>query len=205
MFRNWRKIFCCCCCCFWILWTIFTGNLRQRQQSQKSHAAQGQNTVHKVICSTPKAASVLVVWDWPGISGGQGDKTKPDASRKMKMAGCGGDGEREQLVNIPKISVNAQTNHSGERRCCVTYLPKLFQQIFLSFWLLLFSWSHLSLFVLPCFQKGSSVLTEMGHVAQLFQKQVLCCLQWKASVEQYLDVLFLAAVIKTKMPGERMP
>lgn len=36
------------------------------------------------------------------LGGLQGDKPKPHASRKMKKAGCGGEGEREQLVNMPK-------------------------------------------------------------------------------------------------------
>lgn len=29
----------------------------------------------------------------------------------------------------PKISVSVQTNHNWKRRCCVNYLPKLFQDI----------------------------------------------------------------------------
>lgn len=181
MFRNWRKIV-FCCCCFWIPRAIFIGNLRQRQreQSQKSHAAQGENTVHKVICSSLNATSWLVVWDWPGILWGRRIKNQTTCIRKMKNAGCGGEGGSSSWT-CPKSSVNVQTNHNGKGRCCVNYLPKLFQHILLSFWLLLLCWSHFSLFVLPCFQRESSVLTEMGHMAQHFDKQVLCCLQWEST------------------------
>lgn len=98
----------------------------------------------------------------------------------MKKAGCGGEEEREQPVNMPKDFSQFSKNHRRKWRCCVTHLPKLFQHILLSFWLLLLCWSHLSLFVLPCFQKESSVLTEMGHTAQHFEKQMLCCLQWES-------------------------
>lgn len=105
MFRNSRKIV--FCCCFWIPLAIFIGSLRQRQmeQSQKSHAAQGQNTVHSHLLQMLQAG--LQFGTDLAYLGGRRIKTKPHASRKMKKAGCGGEaGNSSFLILVPRNNMH---------------------------------------------------------------------------------------------------
>lgn len=71
------------------------------EQSQKSHAAQGQNTVHSHLLQMLQAG--LQFGTDLAYLGGRRIKTKPHASRKMKKAGCGGEaGNSPFLILVPR-------------------------------------------------------------------------------------------------------
>lgn len=190
MFRNWSKIVFCCCCCFWIPWTIFIGNLRQREQSQKSSAPL------QMLQAGLQFGTDLAYLE------GRRIKTKPHASRKIKKAGCGGEGEREQLVNMQSMLKQTRMENEG-------VVSIIFQNYFSTF-----SWAFgfycyvdlTSHFLSYCaFKENHLYWQRWGTWLSILTSKSFSACNGKAPVEQHLDILFLAAVTKMKMPGERMP
>lgn len=106
----------------------------------------------------------------------------------MKKAGCGGEGERERLMQFIQDFGQCSTKPQWEKEDAVSMVFRnhFINQIHFNFWMPRLCRSHLSLFVSPFFKKESPVFMEMGNMAHLTSKSLAAC-NGKAPIERHLE------------------
>lgn len=124
----------------------------------------------------------------------------------MKKAGYDREGEGEKLVNTPKDF--SQCSNKPQLKTKV--LCQLSSKTISGHSLSAFGFCHYvdltSHFLSHCaFKENHRYCQRKGIWLSILTSKSFAACNGKASVEQHLDTLFLAAVTKMKMPGERMP